>query len=768
MKKILCILFLLTLTLTLFSQNEKIDSLKNELQRIPEKEKVQILNELGKAFWGINPEKTIEYGTQALNLAKKLKDKKGEAQSLNNIGVANYYLGNYEAALDFMKKALEIRNLLKNKRDIVSSYNNIGIIYDDIGNYKTALKYYLKALSVYEELEDENGMAITQHNIGVVYENLSNYDKALEYLLKALRIYKKLNDDYGTASALGNIGVVYKDLSNYDKSLKYQLESLEISKKIGDQTGIANSLHNIGIIYINLKNFDKAIEYYKQSLEIEEEIGDKKGVASTLNNIGIIYDDLKNYHKALEYYHKSEKMYEELNDKNGLANAYNNIGVCYQNLGQYRQALKYDFLANKIFKESGNKKGIAATFDNIGSVYLKLGNYSKAKKYLFRSLKLAQEMNTKDLMTEIYKYLSDLYSAMADYENALKYFKRYATVKDSIFTKEKIEKISGMQTEYQVKLLLEKQDKEIALLKKDNEIFRLEAEKQKLIRWLLLAGLIVLFALSFIVYYRYRIKFKANKMLQRLVDERTRDLSETNKRLQNEINERKQLEAQLRITERLAGIGEIAAGVAHEIRNPIAILKSTAQFCHDNYKDLSESKIKKIMDIFSQTSDRINKTVSELLQFAKSSQEKMKEGDISKVLTKVLSFVEDKLKSQNIEVKVSIPENIPKIKLNYDQLYGALLNIILNSIEAMPEGGKLNLKFYSKNNKVILEISDTGSGISAEERKKIFNPFYTTKKSGTGLGLSLVHQVMNLHNGKIDIQSEKGVGTKVILEFPAI
>jgi len=756
------------LSASLFSQTGKIDSLRQKLQQVSQKDKIQVLYELGKAYWEIDPHKTIEYGNEALALSQKLKNKKGEAQALNSIGVGNYYLGNYDVALRFLKQSLEIRLQIKAEKEIVSSYNNIGIIYDDMGNYQKALEYYLKTLSGYEKLKDFNGIAYTLHNIGVVYENMSNYDKALEYLLKSLKLYRKIGDSFGTASALTNIGIVYKDLSNYDKSLKYQLESLQISRDIDDKTGIANSLHNIGIIYLNLKNYNKAVEFYQKSLKIEEEIGDQRGVASTLNNIGIIYDDLKNFAKALEYYHKSEAIYEEMQDKNGSANIYNNIGVCYENLNQYEKALEYDFKAKIIFEKIGNKKGIAATLDNIGAVYLKLKDYSNAEKYLFQSLKLAQELNTKDLIIEIYKYISDLYAETRNFKTALKYFKFYSDVKDSVFTKEKIERISGMQTEYDVKLLLEKQDKEIVLLKKNNEIFKLEAEKQKLIRWLLFSGLVILITLIFIGYYRYRIKFQANKMLQKLVEERTRDLQETNERLKKEIAERKQLEAQLRITERLAGIGEIAAGVAHEIRNPIAIIKSTAQFCHDNYRELSDEKIGKIMDIFSQTSDRINKTVSELLQFAKSSQEKMSKGDISHILKRVLSFLEGKMKNQNISVSISNQPDLPQVMLNEDQLYGALLNIILNSIDAMSNGGELKLNFFSRNGKLILEILDNGKGISPEEREKIFNPFYTTKKTGTGLGLSLVHQVMNLHNGSIDIQSETGKGTTVTLTFPIV
>jgi len=766
MKKIISIISTIFLIYFLFADDSVIDSLKSKIKTTAGKEKIHLLNELGKTYWGLDSEKTFEYSNQALQLSEKENYKKGKAQSLNNIGVGYYFLGDYDTALDYFLRSLFLREEIGDKKDIVSSYNNIGIIYDDLANNENALEFYQKALQLYEELDDHKGIADALNNIGVSNKRLSRFNKSLECFLRALKIYEEINDKNGISSSLGNIGIIYNDLSYYDKSLEYHLASLKTNEELKDEVGVALSMSNIGDVYKNLGNYIKAIEYYQKSMETGERLGDKRSVASSLNNMGIIYDDLGEFDQALEYYLRSNSLYEEIGDKNGIAKTINNIGVVYENLGNYENALDYHKKSFAFFQESKHKKGIAASLKNMGAVYLEMNQYEKALESFDKSLEIVNEIQIRDLMIEIYEGLSDLYSARNNYKKALDYYKLYSEVKDSIFTKEIIERVAGMETTFEVSNHIREQEKEIELLQKDNEIYRLAAEKQKLVKWRLYSILLVFLAAVFIIYNRYLLKNKAAQQLKEVVEERTKDLKKTNEDLLKEISERKQLETQLRITERLAGIGELAAGVAHEIRNPIAIIKSTAQYCQTNYNDLSEEKLNKMMDIFTETSDRISKTVKDLVEFARPKQDSFKQGDIIEILNKVTSSFESKFHSHNIILKKNLLDDLPLVLLDEDQMYGALLNLILNAVDAMQKGGTLTLSAKKCKKNILIRITDTGVGISKENQKKIFNPFFTTKKKGTGLGLSLVHQVMDYHQSKIEIISEIGKGTTIVLRIP--
>jgi len=763
MKNLILIVAIISLFVSLFCNESIVDSLLTQLEESSDEEQVHILNELGKVYWGESSDKTFEYSRKAFDLASKINYRKGEAQSLNNIGVGYYFLQDYDNALRYFKRALEIREELGDKKEIVASLNNIGIVYDEISNFEEALNYYLQSLDIFEELNDEIGFAVTLHNVGVVYESLSNYNKSLEFLLRALKQYEEIGDKIGVASSYGNIGIVYKDLSNYDKSLEYHLKSLKISKEIDDKNGIANSLDNIGIIYETLNNYEKAIEYYLQSMEIEEEIGDIIGVASSLNNIGIIYDDQKKYSEALEYYKQSLEINEEIGYKNGIANSLNNIGVVYENLNDFPKALEYHQKALEMFYEIGFKKGYAASLNNIGTVFLLLKQYGKALQYLDDALIVAKEIETKDLTVEIYKKLSDLHSQQKEYQKALDYYKLYSSIKDSIFTKEKIEKIAGMQTTYEVEHLLEQQETQIELLQKDNEIYKLFVDKQKLVKWRLYSILFILAVMAFVIYYLYRIKYKANKLLRKLVAERTKDLTISNENLKVEIIERKKIENQLIRSERLAGVGELAAGVAHEIRNPLGNISSSAQFCISKYE--MDNNLKKYLEIIVEESEKANSIIKGLLDFANPRELNLKMGNMKKVIGSVVKSVAARCQDNNIKVRIRPISKFPDMMIDKKWLEQAFMNLILNAVQAMPEGGILKIKDQVKNDQFQIIISDTGRGISRKDLKKIFDPFFTTKEDGVGLGLSLAHQIIKDHNGRLQIESKEGKGTDVVISF---
>jgi len=761
LKNIIIIFAILLSTSSLFSKTTKIDSPENKLKNISNNEKICVLNELSKEYLKISVEKSLEYSTQALELAEKLNNTKEKANALNNLALGNYYLGNDNKALEYYQKSLRIEKETGDNKSIAAILNNLGIICSNLNDYNKALEYYLESLQIYEEVDDKKFIAITLNNIGNVYEDLSNYDKALEYHFKSLKIREEIGDKNNVANCVNNIGIIYDALGNYEKALEYYLKSLQIYEEIKDKKFIAITLNNIGTVYKNLGNYDKALEYHLKSLKIREEIGDKNGVANCVNNIGIIYDALGNYEKALEYYLKSLKIFEEISDEKSIAASFNNIGNVYCSLDNYNKALEYLLKSITIKEEIGDKFGVANSSNNIGSLYLKLQNYDKAVLFLEKGLKLAQEIEADNILQESYIYLSELYSAKNNFQKALSYHILYSFVKNRIFNEESDKHIAEMQTKYET----EKKEKEITLLQKDNEIQRLKVDRQKLVQIRLLFIVLIIVILWFFIFYHYKSKQKLNKELKRLVAERTKKLAEANIQLKDEISERKKLEAQLRISERLAGVGEFAAGVAHEIRNPLAVISSTVQYFNSVYKD-KNSEIMELVDIINQSSEQANRTITSLLEFAKPKEISLIEGNILKSILKICSLVETKCSNQKVQLIKKLPNKLPNILYDEHQIEGVFLNLILNSLAAMPKGGKLIISAEGNNKEVEISLSDTGVGISEENLQKVFNPFFTTKKGGTGLGLSLVHQIVHSLQGSLNIDSKIGKGTCITLTFP--
>ncbi len=766
MRKTTTLLLMLIFTSHIFAEISLIDSLINDVENSTGSKKVDSINLLSKTYWQIDPEMSLEYGEQALLLSQQLGYIKGEAKAINNIGVGYYYLGDFEQAIRYLKESLEIRLEIDDKIEIITALNNLGIVYEDHSKYEIALDYYLRSLKIEEQIGNKNGIAGSLNNIGLVYENLSNYNKSLEYFRKSLKVYEEIENNYGIATNLSNIGKIFGVLTNYEKAIEYLLKSLKIYEEIEDTKGIAISLGNIGIIYDDIGNTNMALEYYKKSLKIEQELGNILGIAGKLNNIGIIYDDLGEFDTALDYYLQSLKLYENVSDKNGIADVSNNIGVVYENLGNYDQSLKYLLKALEIYRNIRRKKGIAASLNNVGTIYLKQKDYELALNYFKQSLKIAKEIQIRDLIIEIYEKISNVYSEQNHYMKALEYYRLYSSIKDSIFSKERMEIIAGMETTYEVELLLEEQEKEIELLQKDNEIYKLIADKQNLAVLLLVFGLLIVLVLVFIIYYRYRLTRKARLVLEKTVEERTKDLTKTNIKLKKEILERKELQSQLIRSERLAGIGELAAGIAHEIRNPLGNISSSAQICLNKYEPRKE--IKQFLEIIEEDSKRANAIIKGLLDFANPREMKFQKDYICDVITRVISSIKARCQENKINITTKFRKKSQPTRIDKKWLEQAFLNFALNAINAMPDGGELIISSVldKKKKNLIITFSDTGVGIARKNLSKIFDPFFTTHKDGVGLGLSLSYQIIKDHQGFINIESKLNAGTNVIILLP--
>jgi two-component system sensor histidine kinase HydH len=233
-----------------------------------------------------------------------------------------------------------------------------------------------------------------------------------------------------------------------------------------------------------------------------------------------------------------------------------------------------------------------------------------------------------------------------------------------------------------------------------------------------------------------------------------RDLGEV-RRLQEEIHRK----------EKLAAIGSLAAGVAHEIRNPLSSIKGLASYFGNKFDEGSEDK--QAAEVMSQEVDRLNRVISELLDFARPTELRLKPCDINEVIDHSVRLVQQDSKAKNVEIHWSGSEKLPPVLLDADRFSQSLLNLYLNAIQAMDEGGVLSVRStLGTNNHVQVEVADTGKGITPSDLDKIFDPYFTTKSAGTGLGLAIVHKIVEAHHGQIKVKSTPGQGAAFIITIP--
>ncbi len=244
-----------------------------------------------------------------------------------------------------------------------------------------------------------------------------------------------------------------------------------------------------------------------------------------------------------------------------------------------------------------------------------------------------------------------------------------------------------------------------------------------------------------------------SKQLSRKVKEKTKEL--------------KQSQAQLFQSEKLAGIGQLAAGIAHEIRNPLGILGTSLYYLDDVLGDKKED-VERHLKIMEAEINRCNSIITNLLEFSRKSKQEVELIDVNQLLDTTLSLVEKDLFVNDIKLIKEFRHN-PIIKANMDEIKQVFLNLILNATQAMSGGGRLEIATsITENGRARVKVADSGTGISSKHLSKIFDPFFTTKApgEGTGIGLTLVHSIIERSGGTMQVESKKTKGTTFTIEFP--
>jgi two-component system sensor histidine kinase HydH len=221
---------------------------------------------------------------------------------------------------------------------------------------------------------------------------------------------------------------------------------------------------------------------------------------------------------------------------------------------------------------------------------------------------------------------------------------------------------------------------------------------------------------------------------------------------------------QIMQAEKMAAIGELAAGIAHEIRNPLGIITGSAETVRKH----EDQKIREEMtNYILEESQRINGLISTFLDFARPKEPKLVGCDLREVLEKTLLLLSPQAKTLGVEIKKEIPQKLLRVLIDPDQMRQAFTNLGVNALEAMPQGGVLRVTVLENTRgKVLIRFSDTGKGIPKEMVTKVFDPFFTTKEGGTGLGLSIAHCIITQHGGDISVESEEGRGSTFTISFP--
>lgn len=249
------------------------------------------------------------------------------------------------------------------------------------------------------------------------------------------------------------------------------------------------------------------------------------------------------------------------------------------------------------------------------------------------------------------------------------------------------------------------------------------------------------------------------RIQRRRLEETSTELAEAYRKLQTTFE-------QLRRADRLAALGELSAGIAHEIRNPLGSIKGSIEILESDIS--SDHPRHEFVEIIKEETARLNGLVQEFLEFARPPQPKVSQGSLNDLIESASSLVAKEAEQSAVRISKELDQSMPPLSLDSDQIRQVLLNILLNAIQAMDHGGRLSIRshYEERDSRAVVEVSDTGPGVAPDQLEHIFDPFFSTKSNGTGLGLSISHQLVENHGGRIVARPNPDRGLTLRIELP--
>jgi two-component system, NtrC family, sensor kinase len=668
---------------------------------------------------------------------------------------------------DELADSTEVNKLLDLSKENLNS---------DLGK---AIDYGRQAMNLSYKIDFKKGKALAFKFIGIANYYQGNNLEALNFYNQSLSVFSIIGDDEGVANLQSNIGAIYLNQGDDARALDYFLQSLQRAEKIGNKLRILTALTNVGAVYAHYdSSFAKAIYYDEKAMFLAEELQNNDAIGTIAVNLGEIYAETNKDSLAMLYFKKSLKALG--NSANSPA-SYNSIGALYLKQNDYALALMNHRKAYAIAEKLNSKLDIVLALQGLGRTYLKMNDNTSALRYFTEAVSIAKEIDDPIRLMKGYLDLSNAYASLGDYKNAHFSHVLYSDYKDTLYNSATDKKLAALQFDFD----LQKKEGEITSLKKDNILRELELRRQRFTKNALILGLIMVFMLAFFVYRNSKQKQRANKKIEKAYE----DLKAT--------------QSQLIQSEKMASLGELTAGIAHEIQNPLNFVNNFSEVNKELLIELKDkidngnaSELKSIAEDVIQNEEKIihhgkraEAIVKGMLQHSRSSTGVKEPIDINALADEYLRLsyhglrAKDKSFNAVIESDLDktigliniIPQDIGRILLNlYNNAFYAVQekNTFVNSLPAAsvtsPYIPKVSVSTKKIPDKVEIRIKDNGDGISQKIVDKIFQPFFTTKPAGqgTGLGLSLSYDIIKAHGGEIKVETNEGKGSTFIIRLP--
>lgn len=750
------------------------EALKSYFEGLIEAEKdndtlriTQLLKNIGLTYREIgNFDKATTHLNKALQIAEKNKLIDEQADILNIMGGVYLKFSQPAQAIECYKQSLNIRETLGYKQSSINTLNNLAKVYLLLKNRVESITSLNKALELSKEIGDPLTEANVHNELGNTYLSIEDYPEALRNYLLALKIRQSYGKDEDIARTMVNIALVYRRLGLFRNAQKYMSEAKGLVENLDTKPDLKIYIYqNMGNVYYDRKQFTEAINSYQKALELSEKKGDDLQVTRVLRNIAQAYLDSNKPSKARNTITQAIKIALRSNQNQILADLYNTLGNIERHDNNLDLALTHYTTAKGKYKQNLNADGEALCLRKIGEIHSLQGKYNDARANINQSIRIGKTIGNPYLVLLGTLALSEVEKAQGKFQNALTLYQKYVYLKDSIENA----KLNESNIDAYINLELDKTKTEIKLIEAEVEALRTKAEldrerinKQKAQRNFLITAIIFLLFIALGVFYL----FNQKKNLARLQREKYEEEERINQKL---TQYQAELEQNIKTKDKLFSI------IAHDLRSPFTALVGLSEILSTKIDEFSPSEVKEISSHIHQSASNVLALTENLLSWARSQTGKLTLNPAYiNVCELILKAVEVSLlpaREKGITIETNCDRSVNAFA-DYDTLLTIIRNLISNAIKFTPSGGKILVQALSDNQKVKINVTDTGVGISPENLKNLFKlDGFTTKgtnsESGTGLGLMLCKEFTEANRGTIDVSSTLGKGTTFTITLPS-
>jgi signal transduction histidine kinase len=585
-------------------------------------------------------------------------------------------------------------------------------------------------------------------------------DSSLKYFKMGVDLIHQSNIVVGRATVLNRAGDAARVLGNYPEALKYQFEALELARTRKSNSQIRNGLQFIGHTYLEFGEYRQALNYYRQSFQLDTALQSQDGLlweSFGLTNIGRCYSSLGRYDSALLYLKRANSAFDKGAGEDHLyVLLMAELGNVYQSLGKYDSAIYYLRMGAKKVRDIGGSIQFSRVLLRSAEVFYDTGPKDSAFYFARATLKEARRTFQRLKIMEAATLLQKLHLEEKNTDSAYHYLDLAVAMKDTLYGADKYKQLQL--------LMLSEQEREQKVLQEQDRL------RNRMRTIFLLSSLAVLIIIVLLLFYNNRMKQKAKVKIEQAYA----DLKAT--------------QSQLIQSEKMASLGELTVGIAHEIQNPLNFVNNFSELNAELVNELEVAvvngdleEVKFLVKDIKENEQKINQhgkraggIVRGMLQHGRTSTGKKEPTDINALCDEYLRIAyhgyRAKDSSFTASVETDVDPNLPPINVVPQDIGRIILNLVNNAFYAVNEKRKTAGEKYEPSVTVCtrklkggleIKVRDNGGGIPLPIREKIFQPFFTTKPTGhgTGLGLSLSYDMVKAHGGELKMETEEGHGT---------